>query len=304
MHFSTHGFEVADIALSVEDAVVPRPIGSPWRLAWQRFLANRAACVAGVFLVLVFLLALLAPLIDRYPPNLLGFEPVEGPSSEHWMGTDHLGRDLWSRVLHGARLSLLVGFGSQGIAVVIGVLIGMTAGYVGRWVDSFLMRLTDVMQALPGILLAMLFLTVLGSSTRSVILAIGLASWPVIARVIRAQVLQARRLQYVEAAAAMGCSSLRIVSVHIFRNVLGPIIVLATFGIPAAIFTEALLSYIGLGPPPPSPSWGRIISDSFPYLEVSPHYVLFPAAALSLTLLAFNFFGDGLRDAFDPHRAE
>jgi len=295
---------VADVALSVEDAVVTRPIRSPWRLAWQRFRANKAACVAGVFLIVVVLLALLAPLISRYPPEFLGFDPVVGPSSENWMGTDHLGRDLWSRILYGARLSLYVGIASQAIAVVIGVLVGMTAGYVGRWVDSVLMRLTDVMQALPGILLAMLFVTVLGSSTQSVILAIGLASWPVIARVMRAQVLQARRLQYVEAAAAMGCSSLRIVTVHIFRNVLGPIIVLATFGIPAAIFTEALLSYIGLGPPPPSPSWGRIISDSFPYLEVAPHYVLFPAAALSLTLLAFNFFGDGLRDAFDPHRAE
>ncbi len=295
---------MADISLSIEDTLVTRPIRSPWRLAWERFLANRAACVAGVFLVVVGLLALLASVIDRHPPELLGFEPVVGPSSENWLGTDHLGRDLWSRILHGARLSLLVGFGSQAIAVVIGVAIGMTAGYVGRWVDSLLMRLTDVMQALPGILLAMLFLTVLGSSTRSVIFAIGLASWPVIARVMRAQVLQARRLQYVEAAAAMGCSSLRIVTVHIFRNVLGPIIVLATFGIPAAIFTEALLSYIGLGPPPPSPSWGRIIADSFPYLEVSPHYILLPAAALSLTLLAFNFFGDGLRDAFDPHRAD
>jgi ABC-type dipeptide/oligopeptide/nickel transport system permease subunit len=290
--------------VEIADAVLRRRVRSPWRMAWERFLAHRAACVAGVFLALVVVLALLAPFISRYSPNEPGFEPIEGPSSAHWMGTDHLGRDLWSRVLYGARLSLLVGFGSVAIAVVTGVVIGMAAGYVGRWVDPLLMRFTDIMQALPGILLAILFLTVLGSSTRSVILAIGLASWPVIARVMRAQVLQARRLQYVEAAASLGCSSFRIVTVHIFRNVLGPIIVLATFSIPAAVFTEALLSYIGLGPPPPSPSWGRVIADAFPYLEVSPHYVLFPALALSLTLLAFNFFGDGLRDAFDPHHAD
>jgi len=189
------------------------------------------------------------------------------------------------------------------LAVTIGVIVGMTAGYFGSWLDALLMRLTDIMQALPGILLAMLFLTVLGSSTRSLILAIGLASWPVMARVMRAQVLQARRSQYVEAAAAIGCSSFRIMVVHIVRNVVGPILVLVTFGIPQAIFTEALLSYIGLGPPPPSPSWGRLIADAFPYLEVSTHYIVFPALALSLTLLAFNFLGDGLRDAFDPHRA-
>jgi ABC-type dipeptide/oligopeptide/nickel transport system permease subunit len=291
-------------AAQLDDAVLSRRVRSPWRMAWERFLAHRAACVAGVFLALVIAMALLAPFISRYSPDDLAFDPLQGQSSAHWMGTDHLGRDLWSRVLYGARLSLLVGFGSMAIAVVIGVVVGMTAGYVGRWVDPLLMRFTDIMQALPGILLAVLFLTVLGSSTRSVVLAIGLSSWPVMARVMRAQVIQAKRLQYVEAAASLGCSSFRIVTVHIFRNVLGPIIVIATFGIPSAIFTEALLSYIGLGPPPPSPSWGRIIADAFPYLQVSPHYVLFPALALSLTLLAFNFLGDGLRDAFDPHRAD
>jgi|RhiMetdeSRZDD1v2_1073273.scaffolds.fasta_scaffold89516_2 ABC-type dipeptide/oligopeptide/nickel transport system permease subunit len=294
---------MADVALPL-DELGAHPARSPWKLAWDRFRDHKAACISAVFLALLIVVALAAPLISRYPPNYLGFDPVVGPSWAHWMGTDHLGRDLWSRVIYGARISLLVGFGSQALAVTIGVLVGMTAGYFGGWLDSILMRLTDIMQALPGILLAMLFVTVLGSSTRSLILAIGLATWPVMARVIRSQVLQARRLQYVEAAAALGCSSFRTLSVHIFRNVLGPIIVLATFGIPSAMFTEALLSYIGLGPPPPSPSWGRIISDAFPYLEVSPHYMLFPAIALSVTLLAFNFLGDGLRDAFDPQGAD
>jgi ABC-type dipeptide/oligopeptide/nickel transport system permease subunit len=259
--------------------------------------------VSAVFLAVVIIAAIFAPWISRYSPNYVGFDPIASPSSAHWMGTDHLGRDLWSRVVYGARISLIVGFGSQALAVTIGTLIGMVAGYFGSWIESLLMRITDVFQALPSILLALLFLTVLGSSIKSLILAIGIATWPVIARVVRAQVLHARRLQYVEAAAASGCSAFRILVVHIFRNVLGPIIVLATFGIPQAIFTEALLSYIGLGPPPPSPSWGRLISDAFPYLQVAPHYILLPALTLSLTLLAFNFFGDGLRDAFDPQRA-
>jgi ABC-type dipeptide/oligopeptide/nickel transport system permease subunit len=295
---------MSDAALDRDSGYAGPPARSPWRLAWRRFRAHRAAVVAAIFLGCVACVAVFAPLIARYSPNFIGFDPVVGPSSEHWLGTDHLGRDVWSRVVYGARLSLVVGFTSQALAVLIGMIVGMTAGFFGSVVDSVLMRLTDVMQALPGILLAMLFLTVLGPSTRSVILAIGLASWPVMARVIRAQVLQARRLQYVEAAAAIGCSPVRILTVHILRNVLGPMIVLMTFGIPQAIFTEALLSYIGLGPPPPNPSWGRLIADAFPYLEVATHYIVFPALALSLTLLAFNFLGDGLRDAFDPHRAQ
>lgn len=293
---------MTDAALSIE-VVSGAGSRSPWRLAWRRFRAHKLAFASGLFLLALVLLAVFAPLISRYPPNAIEFEPVLAPSYDHWMGTDDLGRDLWSRVLYGARLSLLVGLTSQALAVAIGTCVGMIAGYFGGWTDAVLMRMTDVMQALPGILLAMLFLTVLGPSTRSVILAIGLASWPVMARVIRAQVMQARRLQYVEAAASIGCSPLRIVVVHIFRNVLGPIVVLGTFGIPQAIFTEALLSYIGLGPPPPSASWGRLIADAFPYLELMTSYIAFPALALSLTLLAFNFFGDGLRDAFDPHRA-
>lgn len=294
---------MTDVSIASDVDFVNQPIRSPRRLAWERFRAHKLATASALFLCVVVALALVAPLISRYSPNYIGFNPLAGPSGAHWMGTDALGRDLWSRVLYGARLSLLVGLASQALAVTIGTLVGMTAGYFGSWIDPVLMRMTDVMQALPGILMAMLFVTVLGSSTRSLILAIGLATWPVIARVLRAQVLQARRLQYVEAAAVVGCSSFRILTVHIFRNVLGPIIVLATFGVPQAMFTEALLSYIGLGPPPPSPSWGRTISDSFSYLQVAPHYILFPAVALSLTLLAFNFFGDGLRDAFDPRRA-
>lgn len=276
---------------------------SPRRLAWERFLQHRLAVASAGFLVIVVITAVFAPIVTRYAPDALSDTALLGPSREHLVGTDSLGRDLWSRVVYGARVSLFVGVASQLLAVAIGILVGMAAGFFGSWLDTLLMRMTDVMQALPGILMAMLFVTVLGASTKSLVLAIGFASWPVIARVLRAQVLHTRQLQYVDAAVVIGCSPVRILTVHILRNVLGPIIVLVTFGIPQAMFTEALLSYIGLGPPPPNPSWGRIIAESFSYLQIAPHYIIAPAAALSLTLLAFNFVGDGLRDAFDPQRA-
>ena len=165
------------------------------------------------------------------------------------------------------------------------------------------MRLAEVMQALPSILLALLFLTVLGSITTVLVLAIGLATWAVVARVVRAQVLAEKQLTYVEAAYSIGCSRPRVLIRHVLPNILGPVIVLMAFGIPQAIFTEAFLSFVGLGPPPPNPSWGRLLADAFPYVQTSAHYILFPSLVLSLTLLAFNFLGDGVRDAFDPHQS-
>lgn len=253
------------------------------------------------FLVLLVIVAVMAPVIERYPPEEMAFDPLVGPTSAHWFGTDNLGRDLWSRVVWGARISLEVGIGSQAIALTIGLLVGGLAGFLGGRVDTLLMRLTDIMQALPSILLALLFLTVLGSSTGVLILAIGLATWAVIARVVRAQILQQRELTYVEAAYSVGCSSTRVLLRHVLPNVMAPVIILVAFGIPQAIFTEAFLSFVGLGPPPPNPSWGRILADAFPYVQTAPYFILFPTLALSLTLLAFNFLGDGLRDAFDPH---
>lgn len=289
----------AELELALEEPVLPSR--SPRVQAWRRLIANRLALASMVFVCVVAALAALAPVVERYPDTMMGFPPLEGPSLEHWMGTDNLGRDLWSRVVNGARTSLIVGVGSQAIALALGLLIGTTAGFFGPLVETLLMRMTDVMLALPSLLLALLFLTVLGPSTGVLVLAIGLATWPVIARVTRAQVLQARELPYVEAAFAAGASPARVLWLHVLRNVIGPVIVLAAFGIPQAMFTEAFLSFIGLGPPPPTPSWGRLLADSFQYVEVSPHFVLFPALALSLTLLAFNFLGDGVRDAFDPH---
>ncbi len=276
---------------------------SPARLALQRFTDHRVAVASAVVLAVLALIALLAPWVERYPSTQLGFEPLQGPSTDHWFGTDSLGRDLWSRVVNGARLSFVVGLGSQGVAVGIGLVVGSIAGYVGGIVDAVLMRLTDVALALPAVLLALLFLAVFGSSTTVVVLAIGIGTWPVSARLVRAQVLQIRTTAYVEAARTIGCSPARILVAHVLRNALGPVLVLVTFGIPQAIGTEALLSFVGLGPPPPNPSWGRLLADSFEFLRISPHYVLFPAIAMSLTLLTFNLVGDGIRDAVDPRAA-
>jgi ABC-type dipeptide/oligopeptide/nickel transport system permease subunit len=292
---------LTDVALPATDEAAPaRSSRSPTQQALKRLSRHRLA-VAGIgFLLLLLGIAIAAPLIERYPPEEMAFEPLVGPTSEHWFGTDELGRDLWSRVVWGARISLEVGVGSQLIALAIGVTVGSIAGFFGGWTDIVAMRLTDIFQALPSILLALLFLTVLGSSTGVLVLAIGLSTWAVIARVVRAQFLQQRELTYVEAAYSNGCSHGRVLFKHILPNVMAPVIILVAFGIPQAIFTEAFLSFVGLGPPPPNPSWGRILADSFPYVQTAPYFLIFPTIALSLTLLAFNFLGDGLRDAFDP----
>jgi oligopeptide transport system permease protein len=276
-----------------------RPV-SQTRDVWRRFRRNRAAMVAAMFLLLMILIAIFAPLVARDSDTELLYQPLLSPSSAHWMGTDDLGRDLWSRVVYGTQSSLEVGAGSQLIALAIGVAIGGAAGLARGFVDPLLMRLTDVMQSLPQLLLAMLFLVALGNTTTVLILALGLSSWPVIARVMRGQVLQLREQEFVQAAYSVGSSPTRTLFRHIMPNAMGPVIVQITFGISQAIFAEAFLSFIGLGPPPPNPTWGSLISDGFSYIRVAPHLLIFPGIALSLTLLAVNFVGDGLRDAFDP----
>jgi ABC-type dipeptide/oligopeptide/nickel transport system permease subunit len=245
-------------------------------------------------------LAIFAPLVTRYSPTDLAFNPLLGPSRAHFMGTDDLGRDLWSRVVYGARSTLEVGLGSQIIALLIGVSIGGAAGLARGVLDPLLMRVTDVMQALPQLLLALLFLVALGNSTTVLILALGLSSWPIMARIMRSQVLQLREQEFVQAAHSIGSSPLRTLLSHILPNATGPVLVQITFGVSQAIFAEAFLSFIGLGPPPPNPTWGSLISDGFSYVRVDPNLLIFPGIALSLTLLAVNFLGDGLRDAFDP----
>ena len=216
------------------------------------------------------------------------------------MGTDQLGRDQFSRLVHGARVSLAIGVLTQALALPLGLAVGLAAGLGGRRADSLLMRLTDVAYSFPDLLMIILLVSVFGSSATMLVLAIGFVSWTTIARLVRGQVLSLREEEFVLAARSLGASNWRIASRHVLPGVMGPVIVTATFGVPAAIFAEAALSFIGLGLPPPTPTWGRLVADSFETMQVAPFLALSACAAIALTMLSFTFIGDGLRDALDP----
>ena len=278
-----------------------------WVDAWRRLRRNKLAVTGGLVLLLLCVVAIAAPLIAPYDYDQLVRDPVtqrtiknQAPSAAHWFGTDAQSRDEFSRVVYGARISLSVGLVSQLIIIAVGIPIGLLAGYYGRWIDLVLMRITDVMYAFPTVLFAIVILAAIGQNLINIYLALGLTFWPPMARLVRSQVLSLREKEYVEAARAIGVPSWRIMFLQILPNALGPIIVAVTFGIPFAILIEAFLSFIGIGTPPPIPSWGGMIVDAKPQLRSEAWLVLFPSAALALTLFAFNFFGDGLRDALDP----
>jgi oligopeptide transport system permease protein len=256
------------------------------------------------FLVLISVLALSAPLIDRYDPTFQDYSAInQSPSWEHWFGTDALGRDQWSRVLHGARISLAVGFLTQVVALSIGLLVGMAAGLGGRRTDNLMMRGTDIAYAFPDLLMLILVISVLGSSFVAMFVAIGVVSWPTLARLVRGQSLSLQEREFVLAATATGAGRLRVATTHILPNTLGPVIVAAIFAIPFAIFAEAALAFIGLGIPPPAASWGRLVAEGYTAVRTSPHLVLFPSLAIALTMVSFTFIGDGVRDALDPRSA-
>ena len=268
------------------------------------FVRNRGA-LAGLALLSVFgLLALFAPLIQHHDPTTFHeYNLFEGPSQNFWLGTDKYGRDEFSRLVHGARVSLAVGVFSQLIGVAIGVAVGMAAGLGGRRSDTALMRLTDVAYAFPDLLLLILLVSAFGSSVSMLTLAIGVVSWTTIARLVRGQVLSLREEPFVVAARAIGASDLQIARRHVLPNIAGPVIVAATFGVPQAIFAEAALSFIGLGVPVPTPTWGRLVFDAKSALEVAPFLAVASCSAISLTMMSFMLVGDGLRDALDPRTA-
>jgi peptide/nickel transport system permease protein len=283
---------------------------SPWLLAWQRLRRDRVAMISLVVIVLIVLMAIFAPLattLTGHPPNEqyrdIGLTPdglPKGPTSQFWMGTDDLGRDIFVRIAFGTRISLLVGVISTGIAVAIGVVIGLAAGFFGGIVDTVLARLVDVALTIPFLLVAIALVSITGPSLTITILVIGFFSWASVARIVRGQVLSLREREFVEAARSLGASDSRIMFVDILPNVLAPVIVYSTLLIPVVIVVEATLTFLGLGLPPPTADWGGMISDGQNYYTTAWWFLFFPGAALLVTTLAFNLFGDGVRDAFDP----
>ena len=278
-----------------------RPHHTLWGDALVRLRRNKLAMAGLIFIVLLSLAAIIAPLITPFgfaEQNL--YEILEGPSAKHLLGTDNLGRDTLARLLYGARTSLSVGIFTQFIVVCIGIPVGAIAGYKGSRTDNMIMRFVDVMYAFPDILFIILLRAVLGGSIYMLFLAIGLVAWVNVARLVRGQIMSLKSRDFVSAARAMGGMGRYITLRHLLPNSLGPVIVLITFNVPRAIFTEAALSYIGIGVKPPTPSWGAMIQDGFNLIFARPYMLLFPAIALALLMLAFTFLGDGLRDALDP----
>lgn len=268
---------------------------------FRRFRRNRAAVVGLVFLALISLLAAAAPLVTNFSYEEQRIERrLESPSNDHWMGTDQLGRDLYSRILYGGRLSLAVGIFVALFSLTVGTVTGAIAGYRGGWTDSLLMRIVDLVYMFPSLLIAILLMLLLGRGFLGIFLALGMTAWVTHARLVRAQVLQARELPYVEAARAMGLSAPRILFKHVLPNLWGPMIVSLTVQIPAAIMAESFLSFLGLGLQPPYSSWGTLANEGFRAMKSFPHLIIFPGTVLFATMLAFNYLGDGLRDWLDP----
>lgn len=267
-----------------------------------RFLGrNRLISLGFPIVILIVLSAFLAPFITPYEPAQVGVGNIlQPPSSDHLLGTDELGRDTFTRVVYGARVSLQVGLIAVGISLIVGTLLGLISGYAGGMVDTVTMRLMDGLMAFPALVLALGITTVLGPSLGNVMFAIGVTRVPDFARLVRGQVLSVRSQDYVQAAQAVGAGHVRLMMHHILPNVIAPIIVLASINIPAAIIAEAGLSFLGLGVQPPTPSWGAMINTAKGYIQQAPWLSIAPGAAIVITVLGFNFLGDGLRDVFDP----
>jgi oligopeptide transport system permease protein len=273
--------------------------------AFVRLSKNKMAMIGLCVLLFFIAIALLTPLIAPYSYEGQNLElGATSPSSQHWLGTDTLGRDQLTRIMYGSRISLMVGFIATSVALLIGVLWGATAGFLGGRVDAVLMRIVDVLYALPFTIFIILLTVIFGSSILLLFLAIGAVEWLTMARIVRGQVLTIKKQEFVEAAVSMGLSPWRIITRHLIPNVLGPIIVYTTLTIPSVILLESFLSFLGLGIQPPQSSWGSLISSGVESMEEYPWLLIFPGLALSLTLFSLNFLGDGLRDALDPRASK
>ena len=302
------------------------PLGrSLWQRGFARLRRNVVAMISLGYIVALIVVALFAPAIAPYGYATVDFAAItQPPSAEHWLGTDALGRDVLSRVIHGTRVSLAVAFIAQSIILIIGVPIGLVSGYYGGRVDLVIQRVVDVLYAFPSLLFVIIVMTFVQANLRQadgvfgtvlvelnrssgglvgVFIALGLIFWLTVSRLVRAEVLKVKHQEYIEAARNLGATDLEIIRRHVLPNILAPVIVATTLGLPSAIMIEAGLSFLGLGVSPPTPSWGLMIADGVQSIRAYPHIILAPGIVLSLTLLAFNFLGDALRDALDPWMA-
>lgn len=282
----------------------PRPVAQR-RKVWRRLRQNPRAVLGAFVLAIIVLAAVFADQISPYPPNRQNLRnTLQPPSAQHLLGTDQFGRDVLSRIIHGGRVSLQVGFLSVGIALVVGGLMGLLSGYYGGWIDSLFMRIVDVLLALPAFLLALAIVAALGPSLSNVMIAVGIANVPAFARITRSAVLTVREQDYVTAAQALGSSDLRTMFKHVVPNALSPVIVQVTLSLAGAILAAAGLSFLGLGAQPPTPEWGSMLNAARPFIREAHWTVTFPGLAIVITVLALNLIGDGLRDALDPRRKD
>ncbi|WP_010240807.1 ABC transporter permease [Clostridium arbusti] len=300
MEFSKDSFERVDSKEKIRNEVV-RPNLTYWQDVWNRIRKNKLAMLGLIFVIFVTLLAIFGPMLSKYDYHTQNFAIAnQGPSSAHWFGTDKFGRDSFVRVLYGARISLTVGYVASVLSIVIGVIYGGISGYFGGKVDNIMMRIVEAIYAIPITIYVILFMVVLGTGLKSIIIALAVSFWITMARIVRGQVMSLKEQEFILAAKALGASPLRILLKHLIPNCMGPIIVTLTLSVPDAIFQEAFLSFIGLGVAAPMASWGTLASDALEGYQLYPFQLFFPAMAICLTMLAFNLLGDGLRDALDP----
>jgi glutathione transport system permease protein len=287
---------------AVAPAALATEVRTPWTEFWRKFRKQHVAVVAGLFVVLLVVVAILAPWIVPYDAeNFFDYDSLNAlPSVKHWFGVDPLGRDIFSRILMGSRISLTAGFVSVAVGAIVGTALGLVAGYYEGWWDRIIMRLCDVLFAFPGILLAIGIVAILGGGMFNVVIAVAIFSIPTFARLVRGNTLALKHLTFVEAARSIGASDWTIVGRHIFPGTIAAVVVYFSLRIGTSIITAASLSFIGMGAQPPTPEWGAMLNEARADMMTSPHVALFPALAIFFTVLAFNLLGDGLRDALDP----
>lgn len=274
---------------------------SPKKLFWQRFKRNKLAVLGGIIVLSLFIVAFFAPFVSPYNPNEIDRKEIlEPPTLRHPLGTDDLGRDLFSRMIWGARISLAVGFVAVGIATLTGMILGALSGYYGGWTDRIIMRFIDIMLSIPTFFLILAVIAFVGPSIWNIMIVIGITSWMGVARLVRAEFLSLKEREFVLAAKALGASDLRVIFRHIMVNSLAPVLVSAVLGVASAVLVESALSFLGLGVQPPNPSWGNILTLGKDNIEIAWWLSVFPGLAILITVLGYNLLGEGIRDSIDP----